>query len=176
MNELFKILHSNKKGWSLLNRKLEINQAVVQRCSVKKVFLEIWQNSKENTCARVFFLLKNSTRTLTTTSKVNIDAPSKGAPPLTSMQPAKQKFMQLTLYCIMSQNSQIPVTYPGRLGARYTGLGAQTLAPKKGFLTSFSSVAIQQRNTSKKSKWLRRQKINGRRRIERRVFIHLNNT
>ena len=52
------------------------------------------------------------------------------------------------------------VTYPGRLGARYTGLGAQTLAPKKGFLTSFFSVAIQQRNTLKKSKWLRRQKIN----------------
>ena len=27
------------------------------------------------------------------------------------------------------------VTYPGRLGAGYTSLGAQTLAPKKGFLT-----------------------------------------
>ena len=27
------------------------------------------------------------------------------------------------------------VAHPGRLGARYTGLGAQTLAPKKGFLT-----------------------------------------
>ena len=26
-----------------------------QRCSVKKVFLEISQNSQENTCARVFF-------------------------------------------------------------------------------------------------------------------------
>ena len=25
------------------------------------------------------------------------------------------------------------VTYPGRLGAWYTGLGAQTLAPKKAF-------------------------------------------
>ena len=37
------------------------------------------------------------------------------------------------------------VTYSGRLGARYTGLGAQTLAPKKGFLTSFFSVAIQQK-------------------------------
>ena len=67
------------------------------------------------------------------------------------------------------------VTYPGRLGAQYTGLGAQytglgaqTLAPKKGFLTSFFSVATQQRNKLKKSKWLRRQKINRRRRIERR--------
>ena len=46
--------------------------------------------------------------------------------------------------------------------------GHPTLAPKKGFLTSFFSVAIQQRNTLKKSKWLRRQKINRRRRIERR--------
>ena len=30
-------------------------EAVAQRCSVKKVFLEIWQNSQENTCVRVFF-------------------------------------------------------------------------------------------------------------------------
>ena len=32
--------------------------AVVQRCSVNKVFLEISQNSQENTCARVSFLIK----------------------------------------------------------------------------------------------------------------------
>ena len=31
------------------------SEAVVWRCSVKKVFLEIWQNAKENTCARVSF-------------------------------------------------------------------------------------------------------------------------
>ena len=31
-------------------------EAVVQRCSVKKVFLEISQNSQENTFARVSFL------------------------------------------------------------------------------------------------------------------------
>ena len=30
-------------------------EAVVQRCSVKKVFLEISQNSQENACARVSF-------------------------------------------------------------------------------------------------------------------------
>ena len=60
---------------------------------------------------------------------------------------------------------KLSVTYPSRLGAWYTGLGTQTLAPKKGFLTSFFSVAIQQRNTLKKSKWLRRHR---RRRIERR--------
>ena len=30
-------------------------EAVTQRCSVKKVFLEILQNSQENTCARVSF-------------------------------------------------------------------------------------------------------------------------
>ena len=33
------------------------SEAVVQRCSVKKV-LEILQNSQENTCARVSFLIK----------------------------------------------------------------------------------------------------------------------
>ena len=30
-------------------------EAVAQRCSVKKVFLKILQNSQENTCARVSF-------------------------------------------------------------------------------------------------------------------------
>ena len=33
-------------------------EAVVQRCSVKKVFLKFLQNSQENTCARICFLLK----------------------------------------------------------------------------------------------------------------------
>ena len=33
-------------------------EAVVQRCSVKKVFLKISQNPQENTCARVSFLIK----------------------------------------------------------------------------------------------------------------------
>ena len=36
----------------------EIQKAVVQRCSAKKVNLEIWQNSQENTCARASFLNK----------------------------------------------------------------------------------------------------------------------
>ena len=31
---------------------------VAQSCSVKKLFLEISQNSQENTCARVSFLIK----------------------------------------------------------------------------------------------------------------------
>ena len=34
------------------------SEAVVQRCSVKKVFLEISQNSQQNTCARASFLIK----------------------------------------------------------------------------------------------------------------------
>ena len=33
-------------------------EAVVQRCSVEKVFLEISQNPQENTCAKVSFLIK----------------------------------------------------------------------------------------------------------------------
>ena len=32
------------------------SDAVVQRCSVKKVFLEISKNSQKNTCAGVSFL------------------------------------------------------------------------------------------------------------------------
>ena len=39
-------------------KKIKTKEAVVQRCSVKKVFLEISQNSLENTCARVSFLKK----------------------------------------------------------------------------------------------------------------------
>ena len=35
-----------------------MSKAVVQRYFVKKVFLEISQNSQENTCARVSFLIK----------------------------------------------------------------------------------------------------------------------
>ena len=33
-------------------------EAVAQRCSAEKVFLEISQNSQENTCASVYFLIK----------------------------------------------------------------------------------------------------------------------
>ena len=41
------------KVWVLSNI-----EALVQRCSVKMVFLEISQNPQENTCARVSFLIK----------------------------------------------------------------------------------------------------------------------
>ena len=33
-------------------------EAATQRCSVNKVFLEISQNSRENTCAKLSFLIK----------------------------------------------------------------------------------------------------------------------
>ena len=32
-------------------------EAVVRMCSVKKMFLKIWKNSQENTCARASFLI-----------------------------------------------------------------------------------------------------------------------
>ena len=37
------------------------SEAVAQRCSVKKMFLQLLQNSQENTCARVSFLIKLQT-------------------------------------------------------------------------------------------------------------------
>ena len=37
---------------------VDFSEAVVRRCSVKKVFLEISQNSQENTCARASFFNK----------------------------------------------------------------------------------------------------------------------
>ena len=51
-----------KKNWlEMMQRtKAQTLEAVVQRCSVKNVFLEISQNSQKNTCARVSFLIKAS--------------------------------------------------------------------------------------------------------------------
>ena len=37
---------------------MNMAEAVIQRCSVKRVFLEISQKLQENTCARVSFLIK----------------------------------------------------------------------------------------------------------------------
>ena len=34
---------------------ISCKEVAVQRCSVKKVYLEISHNSQENTCVRVFF-------------------------------------------------------------------------------------------------------------------------
>ena len=45
--------------------RLHTSEAFVQKCSVKKVFLNISQNPHENTCARVSFLIKFIKRTLT---------------------------------------------------------------------------------------------------------------
>ena len=36
---------------------VKLSEAVIQRCSLKKVFLEISQNSQENTRVRVSFLI-----------------------------------------------------------------------------------------------------------------------
>ena len=47
---------------SLFCLKKVLSEAVAQGCSLKKVFLEISQNSQENTCARVSFLIKLHTR------------------------------------------------------------------------------------------------------------------
>ena len=35
-----------------------MSEAVTRRCSVKKKFLKISQNSQQNACARAFFLIK----------------------------------------------------------------------------------------------------------------------
>ena len=40
------------------NVKIPVLEVFAQRCSVKNVFLEISQNSQENTCAGVSFLIK----------------------------------------------------------------------------------------------------------------------
>ena len=50
-----------KKGFPLIDDNpslVKFQEALVQRCSVKKLFLEISQNLQKNTCARVSFLIK----------------------------------------------------------------------------------------------------------------------
>ena len=43
---------------SLKQEDIQCIEAVVRKCSVRKVFLQILQISQENTCARVSFLIK----------------------------------------------------------------------------------------------------------------------
>ena len=46
--------------WQHINnhKKEHVTKAVLQRCSVKKVVLEISQNSQDNICTRASFLIK----------------------------------------------------------------------------------------------------------------------
>ena len=53
--EIFKNTYFHRTPPVAASEKLKV-EAVVRRCSVKKVFLEIFLNSQENTCARVSFL------------------------------------------------------------------------------------------------------------------------
>ena len=52
------LVTSKKNSWGITNYWNQSIKAVAWRCSVKKVFLEISQNSQENTSARVSFLIK----------------------------------------------------------------------------------------------------------------------
>ena len=50
---MFVFLTQNQK-----NKKRGDIEAIARRCSLKKALLEISQNSQENTCAKVSFLMK----------------------------------------------------------------------------------------------------------------------
>ena len=43
---------------TVLTRIYIVTEAVVRKCSIKNMFLEISQNSQKNTCAKVSFLIK----------------------------------------------------------------------------------------------------------------------
>ena len=49
----FSIMDFFSKCDQIRRTSIEQKETVVQRCSVKKVFLEISKNSQENACARV---------------------------------------------------------------------------------------------------------------------------
>ena len=53
-----KLIESKEDNFSPTMLYLQLTEAVVLRCSVEKVFLEISQNSQENTCASVSFFNK----------------------------------------------------------------------------------------------------------------------
>ena len=52
-------------------KKLSYSEAVAQRCFVKKVFLELSQNSHENTGARDSFLIELQTKACNFIKKVS---------------------------------------------------------------------------------------------------------
>ena len=52
---LLNFFYKRRSSLVFLQIKMVKIEAVAQRCFVKKVFLEILQNSQENTCARAFF-------------------------------------------------------------------------------------------------------------------------
>ena len=67
---LFTKLHARRWRKSCFPLKFaKFLKHVAQTCSVKKVFLEISQNSQENTCARVSFLIKLQVRPATLLKK-----------------------------------------------------------------------------------------------------------
>ena len=63
-HQKFAKLAYEKCSYKTVSKKAEadvrkcFSETVAQRCSVKQVFLEISQNSQENTCARVSLLIK----------------------------------------------------------------------------------------------------------------------
>ena len=59
----------NEKIWDVFSVSHKIIRSSHQGCSVKKVFLEILQNSEENTCARASFLIVSGLRPSTLLKK-----------------------------------------------------------------------------------------------------------
>ena len=49
---------------------MKYSEAVARRCSIKKVFWKISQNSQEDTCARVSFLIKMQVKPATLLKKI----------------------------------------------------------------------------------------------------------
>ena len=52
------IIDNGCMSWIASEKCYETNPEAVVRCSVEKMFVEIFQNIQENTCARVSFLIK----------------------------------------------------------------------------------------------------------------------
>ena len=53
--KIYPVSLDHRTNTKMIQKKTALTEAVAQRCSVKKVFLEISQNSQENTGARAKF-------------------------------------------------------------------------------------------------------------------------
>ena len=56
-----KVTQEWKQGKRVILGRTQASEAVVQRCSVKRLFLKFLQNSQDNTCLQVYSLIKLQT-------------------------------------------------------------------------------------------------------------------
>ena len=98
--------------WKLHVRSIYVlSEAVDWRCSVKKMFLEISKNSRENNCVRVSFLIKTLTQLFSCEfCEVSKNTSSYRAPPVADLN---------QLNCNISTNHIVQITILAKGSLKY---------------------------------------------------------